>query len=108
MPPKQKLSRGWTRVVMRRAMASCLPKEIQWRNSKTDLSHNFVRSLLLERASLEKLVANTPKTIEKYVIVPALQKAYCRFVSHGERVDAGTVWSMVVLTLWLRQTKLTP
>jgi hypothetical protein len=64
--------------------------------------------LLLERASLEKLVANTPKTIEKYVTVPALQKAYCRFVSHGERVGAATVWSMAILALWLRQTKLTP
>jgi asparagine synthase (glutamine-hydrolysing) len=108
LPPEQKLSGGWTRVVMRRALDSTLPKEIQWRGSKTDLGHNFVRSLLLERAPLEKLVANTPKTIEKYVTVPALQKAYCRFVSHGERVGAATVWSMAILALWLRQTKLTP
>jgi asparagine synthase (glutamine-hydrolysing) len=36
LPSEQKRSRGWGRVVLRRAMEGVLPPEIQWRRDKTD------------------------------------------------------------------------
>ena len=45
IPPEQKLQSGWTRSVMRRAMAGIVPREIQWRAGKADLSPNFTRGL---------------------------------------------------------------
>jgi hypothetical protein len=34
LPPEQKIKKGWTRMIMRRAMEGILPPEIQWRPGK--------------------------------------------------------------------------
>ena len=46
VPPEQKFGNGWPRLMMRRAMEGVLPKEIQWRGSKSNLAHNFAPRLL--------------------------------------------------------------
>lgn len=107
LPPEQKLHQGWTRVVMRRAMAGILPPEVQWRTRKANLSANFKRKLLdYERSTLEEVILEQPQVIEEYVDVPALQGAYHRYACQPierER-EALTVYGAVTLSCWLRQT----
>jgi asparagine synthase (glutamine-hydrolysing) len=108
LPPEQKLSGGWTRMVMRRALAGVLPDEVAWRGGKGNLSPNFARGLLaFERGTLEEVILNDSKTIEAYVDITALRKAYEQYVSQRKNADALTVWKAVTLALWFRHTGLT-
>ena len=108
LPPEQKLNQGWTRVVMRRAMANILPDEVRWRVGKANLSPNFTRRLLdYDRALLDDVIMNDPKVIEDYVDVSALRDVYHRYASQPmSEGDGLTVYGAVTLALWLRRTGL--
>jgi asparagine synthase (glutamine-hydrolysing) len=104
VPADQKLHRGWTRVIMRRAMANILPEEVRWRIGKANLSPNFqLRLLNGHRELLEKIILKDPGLIEKYVDVPALQDLYSRYVSQQTAKDALVVYGVAMLALWLSQ-----
>jgi asparagine synthase (glutamine-hydrolysing) len=108
LPPQQKVHGGWTRIVLRRALADILPAEVQWRRSKSNLGPNFEHGLLAyERQRLEELILKDSKTIEKYVNVDSLREAYRRFASRERGDDALTIWKAVSLGLWLQRTGLT-
>ena len=105
LPPEQKMHRGWTRVVMRRALAGILPVEVQWRGGKSNLSHNFHRSLrLFERERLEQVIWSESALLEEYVDISVLRQTYQRFAA-GEPLpdsDVLSIWKPVSLALWLR------
>jgi len=102
LPGEQKLYNGWSRMIMRRAMAGILPKEVQWRATKSDLSPNFNSGLLtFERKRLEKLILNDPKVIEAYVDIQTLQEVYQRYASKKGSEEAMSVWKVLTLGLWL-------
>jgi asparagine synthase (glutamine-hydrolysing) len=108
LPPEQKLDKGWTRVVARRALAGSLPKEVQWRGSKGNLSPNFHRGMLTsDREFLEEKTSEDLRPIEPYVDVAALREAYRKYELRPTDVAGGTIWSAVTLAFWLRQTGLT-
>jgi asparagine synthase (glutamine-hydrolysing) len=107
LPPEQKLWRGWTRVVMRRAMTDILPSEVQWRG-KANLSPVLVHGLLkFERERIERVIAG-PKAIREYVAVPALQEAFARYICSGRDDPALGVWRASILAHWLEGARLVP
>lgn len=107
LPPKQKINKGWTRLIMRRSLANILPIEIQWRGGKSDLSSNFDQGLLtFENDLLKEVILNNPKNIENYVDIPTLRKIYHRYVSEKNSDNAMEVWKAVTIELWLRYTGL--
>lgn len=109
LPAEQKLSHGWTRLVMRRAMANILPKMIQWRAGKSDFSPVLTRGLLaFNRGLVEEVILNDVKVIEEYVDPSTLRGRYQRYACRGAQEDAITIWKAVVLALWLRGTGLSP
>jgi asparagine synthase (glutamine-hydrolysing) len=105
LPPEQKLHQGWTRMVMRRAMAGVLPEKVRWRVGKANLSPNFNRRLLDgDRDLLDGVIMFDPQVIEDYVDIDALRAAYRRYTSTPTSADdALTVYGAVTLALWLRQ-----
>lgn len=108
LPASQKLDGGWTRMVLRRAMAGVLPEEVRWRASKANLAPNFGRQLLgNDRNLLTEVILEQPGVIEEYVDVPALRRAYDRYVTQpGSQADALTVYGAVMLGLWLQRAKI--
>jgi len=105
LPPEQKLSRGWTRIVMRRALANVLPDEIQWRKSKGNLTPGLVWSLLMfDRKLVEDTIFKNPESIDKYADVDRLRQAYVGCASRTNAEDVLTVIKTVALALWLRRT----
>ncbi|BDA71998.1 asparagine synthase, putative [Rivularia sp. IAM M-261] len=108
LPPEQKLHMGWSRVVMRRAMANILPAKVQWRRGKADFSPNLSHGLLyFEQERLEELILNDLGTFEKYVDSTTLRKIYQRFVSSESQttgMDARKIWIAISLVLWLDYT----
>jgi asparagine synthase (glutamine-hydrolysing) len=108
LPAEQKLHHGWTRFIMRRAMACVLPDDVCWRTGKANLSPNFKRRLLdHDRELLDDVIMHDPQIIEEYVDVSALREAYGRYASEPMSDDALTIYSTVTLALWLRRTGLT-
>jgi asparagine synthase (glutamine-hydrolysing) len=105
LPANQKLKRGWTRSIMRRAMTGILPAAVQWRVGKANLSPNFKRRLLdLGKPVLEEIIMNDPEAIDRYVNISALRAAYDRYRSQPMRGgrDALIVYNAVMLGWWLR------
>jgi asparagine synthase (glutamine-hydrolysing) len=105
LPPDQKLRDGWTRLVLRRAMAGVLPDEVCWRTSKADLGVNFRRQMLeQDGAVLEDVIVRAPGALESYVEVEALRQAYRRYAAQpmAGDPDALVVYGAVTLGLWLR------
>lgn len=108
LPSTQKLNRGRTRVVMRRAMEGVLPPAVQWRDDKT----NFVPSLAygirtFEREQLDEVIVRHPGVIEEYVNLDALRQARKRFIdgdAESGPADLFSIWKTVSLALWLKQT----
>ena len=108
LPPQQKVHGGWTRIVLRRALQGILPREVQWRNSKSNLGPNFEHGLrTYERQRLEEAILRDAETIEKYVNVDSLRAAYRRFESGGVGDDTLMIWKALSLSLWLQRTALT-
>ncbi len=105
LPSEQKLSQGWGRMVMRRALEGILPKEVQWRGGKTDLTANFIDGLLKrDRHILDEVMLNRLGNIEKFIDIDFLRGAYQRLISADNQVndaDSMAVWQAVTLALWL-------
>ena len=111
LPPEQKLHQGWSRAIMRRAMAGILPPEVQYRFRKANLSPNFKRGLLnCERKILDEVILHEPHIIQEYVDVPALRAAYHRYSSQPMQAeeDSLTIYGAVILALWLQRSSVRP
>ena len=101
LPSNQKLYRGWTRIIMRRAMANILPEIIQWRAGKTDFYPSFRQGLLdYGRESLQEIIGNESEIIGNYINKTALKERFRGFFLQGSIEDADTVWKSVVLAKW--------
>jgi asparagine synthase (glutamine-hydrolysing) len=109
LPPQQKLGQGWSRWILRRAMEGILPKEIQWRPAKGDLSPNFYRKLLeMDRELLNNVV--TSRTLAPYVDSRAMEAAYRRYEAAPLRShsDSSQLFAAANLAVWLENVGLAP
>jgi asparagine synthase (glutamine-hydrolysing) len=102
IPSEQKLSKGWDRVIMRRAMSGILPTEIQWRKDKGDLSFNFIQSLMTNNDLLDDIILGNISTIDKYIDIEEIKKIYnnCKYEDIIDE-DITQLWYIVSLYLWL-------
>ena len=111
LPAEQKLSQGWGRMVMRRALAGVLPEAVQWRGGKANMTANFLHGMLtLNRQLLDEVISNQLEPVEEYIETDYLRAVYRRMTS-GERVseeNSMTVWQGVILALWLRHSQVLP
>jgi asparagine synthase (glutamine-hydrolysing) len=109
LPLEQKLQQGWPRAILRYAMADLLPRKIQWRLSKGNLSANFKLGLYhKEHKTLKEIIFDNPAILERYVCISALQQRYHRYESQPLQCDqeALAINSAVMLALWLRNSGL--
>jgi len=105
LPASQKLRAGWQRSILRRSMQGILPPEIQWRNSKANLSPNFYRNLLiLGQGTLERIVAEDLDAVSSYIDPQALKKLYARYAAHPSDADAMTLFLALTFAAWVRQS----
>lgn len=105
VPPEQKLSQGWTRAIMRRAMTDVLPPQVRLRRDKANLSSNFNHKLYEYDQKLIKSAYQT-QSIKKYVDEETLKSTYERYISGPStgKKDALTVYSVAALSLWLQKS----
>jgi asparagine synthase (glutamine-hydrolysing) len=109
VPAEQKLQQGWTRMIMRRALAASLPSEIRWRVGKGNLAPNFDHGMLtLGRSLLDEFMTRDVHSIEAYVDPNAVRQSYERYCAHKREDDMFSVWLAVTLAMWLRHANLAP
>jgi asparagine synthase (glutamine-hydrolysing) len=109
MPSEQKLSQGWTRAVLRRAMTGVLPQEVRLRRDKANLSSNFRLSLFERDRELIKQVYES-QIAKQYVDGEVFQDTYERYNSNSRASatdkDSLTIYGVVALSLWLQKSQL--
>jgi asparagine synthase (glutamine-hydrolysing) len=109
LPASQKLSGGWNRMVMRRALEGVLPTEVQWRGGKSDMSHAFNHSLLAyDRDRLSAVMSKDITLLGEYINVEELKEVFDR--SDGSYASGDVLraaFKFASLALWLRHTGIT-
>lgn len=109
LPGEEKLSHGFGRYVLRRAMEGVLPAAVQWRRDKIDFTANLVNGMLRNhRDLLEQLLVSDAGRIAPYVNLPQVSAAYARLLRQPDQaapLDVQYVWRSASLSLWLRQIK---
>ena len=104
LPAEQRIFRGWTRMVMRRAMTGILPEKIQWRGGKADLGVNFFRSLLTcESKLIEEMLRNPAQAIWQYLDHQALDRTYQQSLTTENKRSVLSLWQAATLQTWLQQ-----
>lgn len=116
LPTEQKGSRGWNRLIVRRALADLLPERVLTRTWKANPVPSLSRNLLgMERPLLDDAVHHPPAELARYVDVGRLRAAWGRFSSrppdhyaaHPASIaswrDAAETWRAAILALWLRR-----
>jgi asparagine synthase (glutamine-hydrolysing) len=109
LPAEQKLAQGWNRWLQRRAAEGILPRQIQWRPRKGDLSPNFFRRLWdFEHERLQEVSIDGARELEPFVDPAALKAAYREYANSPSRGqgECFQLFAAVNLALWLRTAKL--
>ena len=105
LPDEEKLADGWSRLVLRRAMEGILPREVQWRVGKSNLSPAFA-------AALRGVDRDEVKRADLTVLAPfarldVVERARRRLMA-GELTgwgdpDGYLIYRAVVVARWLRR-----
>jgi asparagine synthase (glutamine-hydrolysing) len=97
LAPEQKLRRGWTRSILRRAMQGILPDPIRKRSDKADLSPNFIRNVQKYEADrIEALFTTHVSRLKPYVDMGELRRA------HDQRASVD-LWHALTLAHWMQE-----
>lgn len=103
MPPEQKLRRGWSRFVMRKAMEGILPPEVQWRRDKADIGPGFYHTLRAHAgARIGETMARADERIGRYLDQPACVALHERLIDGtASSAEQFRAWRIASLALWL-------
>ncbi len=111
LPSTQRLQSGWSRLIMRRALEGLLPKSVQWRGGKTNMTPSFQQGLMRFNQQLlqEVITGQLPydrKPASHYVDWASVEPAYQRLVTNAQvsEVDQQLIWKATVLSLWLHHS----
>jgi asparagine synthase (glutamine-hydrolysing) len=107
VPLDQKLSDGWTRMILRRAMEGTLPPAVQWRASKQNLAVNYLQRFHgSDRDALRAELFGEPQVLSNYVDLSRLHAAYAQFMDRaggrGQSDEGFTLYQLATLAHWLR------
>ena len=111
MPPEQKLFKGWTRMIVRRALDGILPPEVQWRGGKANVESSLVHGLsTIDKSLVDNAIQNDLASIEKYIDIANIRNLYQQLIS-SNNIDASiaiAVLKPVALALWLKRMGIEP
>ena len=106
LPPEQKLSHGWPRIVLRRALGGVVPDKVRWRRNKGSLTPGLIWSMFtFDRKLVEDTIFDDYQDIEPYADLNSLLRRYVRCAATIQP-QAGDVLGpirTVGLALWLRR-----
>lgn len=102
LPPEQKVRHGWSKAILRAAMAGVLPEPVRLRRDRRNPSGDIVRHLLARFA--EPLAATFSGDLAElsFVLRPEpLRERYRRYRQTGAPEDAFELWGLLAFSSWL-------
>jgi len=106
LPWHLKTQRGWTKMILRRAVEPLLPAEVIWRKDKDSLMWEVNRLILKERAEyFYQITLDEQTNLKPYIDMPKLLKFWQDYLTLGDEKHAALIWSGVALGMWLRQQR---
>lgn len=106
LPSEMKFKNGWNRYILRLTMDNILPREIQWRFHKANLSHSYKKDLLLlEKDTLNKMIYFDNNIIAKYVNIRKIQAIFKNYNLNVEH-NQFELWLVLLLYSWLKFRKM--
>ena len=105
LPPSAKLKGGWTRLILRQAMAGTLPPEVLWRRDKHDFSAQLrlglQRSAILSPGAIEVARASLAPFVDVDRVLAL--RARLDDVRHPvSGADLQMLWRIGLWSIWLR------
>lgn len=101
VPPDQKLARGWTRWILRRAGQGALPRAVQWRRTKSDLTPALHARLRASAAAVRVALAEA-----SHDLAFADSSRWQSTLSNALRDESGSravsIWRILAVAEWLR------
>jgi len=106
LPWQLKTRRGWTKMILRRAMESILPAEVVWRTDKDSLMWETNRLILKEKAGyFYQITHDERENLKPYINLPKLFQFWDDYLARGEEKEAESLWAGTALAMWLRQQR---
>ena len=107
LPMSLKLSGGWTKFVVRRAVEDLLPRSIVWRPDKRGFSTPEAQLMRSEIASeIEALLGPSSEMARRSLVDPDAARArfatFLRSRGAGQAVGSRDIFQLISLELWLR------
>ncbi len=99
IPTEIKFKSGWSRYILRIAMNNILPREVQWRSGKMNISPFYKKNLILFENNIINEIANSNE-IEKYVDKKIIRDIYEDYKKGND--DIYDLWLVLMLFLWLK------
>ena len=109
LPVEQKLDRGWSRMVLRRAMENILPSEIQWRGDKSTSTPAMIETLTkYDSELLDRTILSEIEQFRDYVRPELIIKLWEDSKAKGKfsvnLIDQ--LWPYLSLALWQKKKNL--
>lgn len=102
LPREHKYRQGWTRVVLRNAMAGILPEAVRLRRDKSNLGHNFIRSLSSGKGRLALALDGSNPTMARYLDVALLREVALSYGRTPSSRDAVSLYLAAGFEAWSR------
>jgi asparagine synthase (glutamine-hydrolysing) len=107
LPREQRIRDGWTRMIVRRALADVLPTKVLHRGGKWAPSRYFApRFLQLDRDRLGEALSDFLPAAEPYLDTDRVRTIFERSAAQPTVRDAFRVWNAIALGAWLRHSTL--
>ena len=102
LPLRQKARDGWTKYLLRKAMAPLLDADVRWHTGKDHFGMRLVRRLMEQS---HEQIQNTLRTVEgsigKYVDINLFYKLLRRYETGTDDSELYQLYEVVTLTRWL-------
>ena len=104
LPWRQKVHNGWTKYVMRRALAGYIPDSVRWRAGRDHLAKDFNCSFTkLRNERIIDFLNCKSDTLNQYLDNSAVQGAYTKALEDASKQNWSPLWGLAELDRWLRE-----
>ena len=101
IPGSEKISQGFTRMVLRRAAMGYLPEEIRWRTDKGDLGWSFINGLNVNRDLVRIAIASSSSFLSHFFDLHCFADMQSRYKSNKATAEELlTLFLVTVLAAW--------
>ncbi|MFO6448769.1 asparagine synthase-related protein [Erythrobacter sp. NE805] len=105
LPAQEKLSRGWSRLVLRRAMAGIVPDSVLQRRDKIDFTVHLARGMVRHhRGALDELFGAAASPLAPFVDLPRARMLWSAIAADPDAAGGRSVqmiWRAAALGMWL-------